>query len=175
MLAGQAWYESTLFEQALAELEAARALDAALPGVWRELGKTYVSLRRSDDARKALAEAVRRDAGDVEARYFLGALLVQEGSAEGAPHLEHVREARPEFWGSYYYLGKAAIARSAPAEAVRLLRKAAELRPEDPSVLYLLARALKTTGHDAEAAATARRLREVQARTREREQALVER
>jgi Flp pilus assembly protein TadD len=175
LLSGRACYESTLFDEAVAELERARKLDPALPGVWRELGKTYVSLRRSDDARAALQEAVRRDAGDVEARYFLGALQVQEGSAEGVPLLEGVRELRPEFWGSYYYLGKAALARGAPADAVRLLRRASELRADDASVLYLLVRALKAAGQDAESSSVARRLSDVRARTREREQALVER
>jgi cytochrome c-type biogenesis protein CcmH/NrfG len=175
LLAGRAYYESTLFDDAVAELETARDLDPALPGVWRELGKTYVSLRRSDDAREALREAIRRDTGDMEARYFLGALLVQEGSAEGVPYLEQVRESRPELWGSYYYLGKAALARSAPAEAARLLRTASKLRPDDTSVLYLLARALTATGQDAEASVVMRRLADVRSRTREREQALVQR
>ena len=176
LLSGRAYYESTLFENAVAELEKARDLDSALPGLWRELGKTYVSLRRSEDARKALDEAVRRDAADIEARYFLGALLVQEGSvSEGVPYLETAREARPEFWGSYYYLGKAALARSAPVEAVRHLRKASDLRPDDSSVLYQLVRALRLAGLHEESSVVARRLGEVRHRTREREQALVER
>jgi len=175
LLAGRAYYESTLFDEAAAELESARGLDPGLPGLWRELGKTYVSLRRSEDARKALEEALCRDGVDVEAQYFLGALLVQEGSTEGVAHLEHVRESRPEFWGSYYYLGKQALANSAAGDAVRLLKKASHLRPDDASVLYLLTRALKAAGHHAESTEIARRLAEVRARTRQREQALVQR
>jgi tetratricopeptide (TPR) repeat protein len=175
-LAGRANYESTLFETAAAELEKARDLDPNIPGLWRELGKTSVSLRRAADARKALEEAVRRDQTDAEARYFLGALLVQDGSAaEGVAHLEKTREARPEFWGAYYYLGKAALARSAPAEAARLLKKGSELRPDDASVLYQLMRALKAAGQDEESRTVGRRLTEVRAKTQEREQALVER
>ena len=176
LLAGRAYYESTLFEAALAELEKSREQDSQLAGLWRELGKTYVSLRRADDARKALDEAVRRDPADTEALYFLGALLVQEGlPAEGVPHLEKARDARPEFWGSYYYLGKAALARSAHNEAVPLLKKASELRPDEPSVLYQLVRALKMAGRDEESSEVARHLAQVRLKTREREQALVER
>jgi tetratricopeptide (TPR) repeat protein len=175
-LAGRANYESTLFEMAAAELKKAKDLDPDIPGLWRELGKAYVSLRRAADARKALEEAIRRDETDAEARYFLGALLVQDGlAAEGVMHLEKARAARPEFWGTYYYLGKAALARSAPAEGSRLLRKASELRPDDPSVLYQLMRALKAAGQHEESSAIARRLADVRAKTQEREQALVER
>jgi tetratricopeptide (TPR) repeat protein len=175
-LAGRAYYESTLFDQALAEFDAAKDADSLLPGLCRELGKTYVSLRRAEDARQALNEAVRQDTADAEARYFLGALLVQEGSvAEGVPHLEQARKSRPEFWGSYYYLGKAALANSAAPEAVRLLRRASELHPDDPSVLYQLARALKLAGIEQEANAVSRRLADLRTHTRDREQALVER
>jgi tetratricopeptide (TPR) repeat protein len=172
-LAGRAYYESTLFEEAAGELEKARAADADVPGLWREIGKAHISLRRSDDARLALREAVRRDPADVEARYFLGALLVQEGVTEGVSLLQQVQQARPDFWGSYYYLGKAALSRPDAAEAVPLLRKAAELRPDDASVLYVLARALKAAGKSEASEQISRRLEQMRARTRDEEQALV--
>jgi tetratricopeptide (TPR) repeat protein len=98
LLAGRAYYESTLFEEALVELTKARDLDPALQGVWRELGKTQVSLRRSAEARTSLTKAVQLQPDDVEAAYFLGALLVQEGAIEeGVPFLERARAARPGF------------------------------------------------------------------------------
>lgn len=162
-LAGKAYYESTLFEDAVAELEKARDLDAELPGLWRELGKTYVSLRRSGDARKALREALRREPGDVEASYFLGALLVQEGNATGIDLLEKTRQARPEFWGSYYYLGKF-------KSDAAMLQKAAELKPDEPSVWYQLARVLKAAGMDEEARDATRRMTALRAKASERAQ-----
>ena len=159
-LAGRAYYESTLFDDAVLALEKARDADPELAGVWRELGKTYVSLRRSDDARKALLEAVRRTPGDEEANYFLGALLVNENAAaEGIPYLEKSRAARPDFWGSYFYLGKAALSSGNGAKAIPLLQKAAELNPNEASIWYTLARALKAAGRSAESAEATKRVR----------------
>jgi cytochrome c-type biogenesis protein CcmH/NrfG len=152
-----------LFDDAVTALEKAHDLDPELPGLWRELGKTYVSLRRSADARKALREALRREPGDIEASYFLGALLVQEGEAAGINHLEKTRQARPEFWGSYYYLGKF---RSDAA----LLRKAAELKPDEPSVWYQLARVLKAEGRNEEARDATRRMTALRAKASEKAQ-----
>jgi tetratricopeptide (TPR) repeat protein len=170
LLAGRAYYESTLFEQALSELTKAREIDRNLPGLARELGKTYVSLRRADDARNALAEALESDPNDAEARYFLGALLVVGNMIEaGVEHLEKARAARPAFWGSYYYLGRAALASGKPADAARLLREAARLQPDDMSVLYQLARALKASGRDEEARQVSSQLADLRARTRKSE------
>ena len=171
LLAGRAYYESTLFDEALAELIKATEIDRKLPGLARELGKTYVSLRRADEAKNALTEAVTSDPGDAEARYFLGALLVLEGMIEhGVEHLAKARAARPTFWGSYYYLGRAALTSGKAAEATRLLREAAKLHPDDMSVLYQLSRALKASGRDEEARQASQRLAQVRARTRNAEQ-----
>lgn len=171
LLAGRAYYESTLFEEAEAELTKARDLDASLPGVARELGKTYVSLRRAGEAKAAFDEALRRDPSDAEAEYFLGALLLQDGKTEsGIAHLEKARAARPEFWGTYYYLGRAALNARRPADGVRLLRRASALRPDDLAVLYQLARALKSAGQDAEAKSVSARAAALRARMREGEQ-----
>jgi predicted Zn-dependent protease len=177
LLAGRAYYESTLFEEALAELIRARELAPALPALSRELGKTYVSLRRAEDAKAALRDALDLDPADAEARYFLGALLVQEGTlTAGVEHLERARAARPEFWGSYYYLGRAAFASGQPAEAARLLERSSQLRPDDTAVLYQLARALKAAGKDAQSQRISARLAELRVRTRQSEQeALVSR
>jgi Tfp pilus assembly protein PilF len=162
-LAGRAYYESTLFEESAAALEKARDLDAEVPGVWRELGKTYISLRQSEKARTALAEAIRRAPNDPEANYFFGAFLVQEGEMSGVAHLKKARDARPEFWGSYYYLGKA-------TNDAALLQRAAELNPNEPSIYYQLARLLKAAGRDAEARTAAGKSTELRARTAARAQ-----
>ena len=170
LLAARAYYESTLFDESLAELKKARELDAKLPGLAREFGKTYVSLRQSEEAKQALTEALAADPSDVEARYFLGALLVQEGSDEaGVGHLEQVRAARPTFWGPQYYLGRAALSSGKAAEAARLLQHADKLHPDDMTVLYQLARALKASGRDEEARRVTQRLAELRAHTRNAE------
>jgi len=169
-LAGRAYYESAVFEEAVKSLEEASRLEPDIPGVWRELGKAYVSLRKSDEARQALAKALQQSPGDDEASYFLGALDVLDGRfEEGIPRLEQTRAARPDFWGSYYYLGRAKLARKDPA-AADLLQTAARLNPGEAPVFFQLARALDASGRKAEAAQARARFAELNARRRAMEQ-----
>jgi cytochrome c-type biogenesis protein CcmH/NrfG len=170
-LVGRAYYESTLFEDALAAFEKARQLDADLPGLLRELGKTYVSLRRNDEARTLFEDVLRRNPSDAEAQYFLGALLVQEGDlTRGVALLERARVARPDFWGSWYYLGKAHLEEDRVKEGVAALERAAELNPNESSVFYLLARALRRAGRTAEVQRAVDRFKALEAERRKGEQ-----
>ena len=169
-LAGRAYYESTLFEEALSSLEKARQLDAGLPGIDRELGKVYVSLRRFDDAKKSLEQAVVHNPDDPEAQYFLGATLVQEGaSARGTELLEKAKAARPNFWGAYYYLGKAQLEEGRAAEAAALLEKAVDLKPDETGAWYLLARAERRAGRVEQARRASERLKILETAKRKQE------
>lgn len=147
-LEGRVWYDSALFERALESFNKAAAADAALPGLALETGKTLISLR--DNA--AALEKLRQAGDSVEARYFLGALLVQEGGyAEAKPMLTAVREARPDLWGTLYYLGKAELALGHAEAAVPMLQQAARRAPGESAVAYQLGRALQALGRKAEA------------------------
>jgi len=164
-LRGKACYESGLFDEAARELE---PVAAALPEARRELGKVYVSLRRGEEAEATFRRVLEDRPGDPESAYFLGALLVERGElAEGAAFLER---ANPGFWGTHYYLGKAALKRRASAEALRRLRLADELQPGNASVLFQLLRASQAAGDVAGAARAAERLKAVSAKQREKEQ-----
>lgn len=170
-LVGRAYYESAVFDEAIKALEQARALDPEIPGIWRELGKAYVSQRKSPEARAALTEALKRTPEDEEASYFLGALDVLEGRiSDGIPRLEKARAARPDFWGSYYYLGRARLQLQDPHEAVKLLERAAELNSEEQSVFFQLSRALKLAGRDADSQRARERFTALMNRQRSREQ-----
>ncbi len=151
-LEGQVWYDSAMFDRALASFEKAEQADPKLPGLALEVGKTQISLRNPAAATEQLKAAVAADGADVEARYFLGALLVQEGQyEEGAPLLTQVSEARPDLWGTHYYLGKAQLALGKPALALPLLQKAAARAPNESAVQYQLGRALQALGRKAAA------------------------
>ena len=150
-LEGRVWYDSAMFERALESFEKAAAADARLPGLALETGKTLISLRNTGAALKQLRKA-QVVGTDIEARYFLGALLVQEGQyAEGAPLLREVAEARPDLWGTHYYLGKAQLALGNAASALPLLERAARRAPGESAVQYQLGRALQALGRKAEA------------------------
>ena len=164
-LAGRAYYESTLFDEAVKSLELAAGADPKLPGVQRELGKAYVSVRNSGEAKSRLLKALEQNEHDQEAAYFLGAMLIQEDAvSEGIAHLRRAAEKRPNFWGIHYYLGRAFLSQGDPGSAVKHLERAAALNGGEAAVYYQLARALRSAGREAESRNAAARVRELQAK-----------
>jgi tetratricopeptide (TPR) repeat protein len=163
-LIGRANYEATLFPRAEEAFFEVLRIDPAFPGVRLELGKVYISLRRTEEAIRELELELKESPGDADASYFLGGLLVQEGRyKEGIPYLERVKKAKPDFWAPYFYLGKAKLRLEQPAEAVVLLQKAVALNPDDANVFFHLGRALEACGRDAEARRVLIRVRELRA------------
>jgi tetratricopeptide (TPR) repeat protein len=163
-LLGKAYYEAALFPQAEDSFLRVFRQDPNFPGVHLELGKVYISMRRNDDAARELKAALGRTAGDPDASYFLGGLLVQSGQyAEGIPYLERAKAARPDFWAPYFYLGKAKLRLEKPAEAAALLERAAKLSPDDINSYYLLGRALQACGRQTEARQALAKVRELRA------------
>jgi tetratricopeptide (TPR) repeat protein len=161
-LLGKAYYEATLFPQAEESFIEALRLDPRLPGVRVELGKVYISLRRTDDAIRELELALKDSPGEGDASYFLGGLLVQEGRfAEGIPYLERAKQVKPDFWAPYFYLGKARLRLEQPAQAVVLLQRAVELNPDDAPAYYQLGRALEACGRESEARRALLRVRDL--------------
>ena len=163
-LFGRACYEAALFPQAEESfLEVAR-IDPNFAGLHLELGKLYISQRRTDDAITELKLALKENANSEEASYFLGSLLVQEGRyAEGIRYLQHARELKPDSWAIYFYLGKAKLRLEQPAEAVALLQRAVTLDPDEAKAEYQLARALESSGQKTAAASAFRRARDLKA------------
>jgi tetratricopeptide (TPR) repeat protein len=152
-LEGRVWYEAGLFEQALLSLERAQELNPKLGGIHLEVGKTLVSLRNYEAAESKLKLALIDAPTDLEAQYFLGALLVQQNRfEEGAKLLRNVKAERPDLWGTSYYLGKAELASGRAAVALPLLEEAAKRAPNEAPVHYQLARALQLLGRKAAAA-----------------------
>jgi tetratricopeptide (TPR) repeat protein len=170
-LLGKAYYQAALFPEAEESFLHVLRLDPRSPGVHLELGKVYISRRRTDDAIRELELALKENSGDADASYFLGGLLVQEARyAEGIPYLERARTAKPDFWAPYFYLGKAKLRLEQPAEAVVLLQRAVKLmqgavksNPDEASAYYLLGRALEACGRTSEARQALLRLRDLRA------------
>jgi len=143
-LEGRVWYDAALFDKALASFEQS--------GNTLEIGKTLVSLRRPAEAAAALRRALADNPNDIEAQYFLGALLVQENEPKPAiPLLTSVTTARPDLWGTHYYLGKAQLLLGNAKAALPLLETAAKRAPDEAPVHYQVGRALQALGRPAEA------------------------
>jgi len=132
-----------------------------------ELGKVYVSERRSEDAERELRLALAENPGDADANYFLGGLLVQLESRykDAIPYLEQARKLKPDGWATYLYLGKAKLKLEETVEAVGLLKRAVELNPDEPPAHYLLWQALRACGRDAEASRVLRELKALALKT----------
>ena len=163
-LVGKAYYEAALFPAAEESLLEVLRLDRQFPGVHLELGKVYISLRRTDDAIRELEVALKETPGDGDASYFLGGLLVQEGRfAEGIPHLERATKLKPDSWAANFYLGKAKLRLEKPAEAVPLLQRAVALNPDEASAYYQLGLALQACGRETEARRALARVRDLRA------------
>ncbi len=162
---GRAYYEAAIFETAEQSFREALRLDPSLPGVHLELGKVYISQRRTDDAIRELQLVLKENPNDPDANYFLGGVLVQLESRYGdaIPYLERARKLKPDAWAAYYYLGKAQLKLEHPAEAVVLLERAVELNPDEASAYYQLGQALRICGKAAEAGRALRRFRELRA------------
>ncbi len=144
LLLGQAYADSTLFDEALVELRQAVELDPQSVSARLLLAKTLISLRDNEAAEKELRRIVNVSA---EAGYYLGAVLVQQRREDEAiPLLEKSVETRPEAWGGYYYLGRAWMQKEQPGRGVPLLEKASRLGPEEAAVWFQLARAYQATG-----------------------------
>jgi len=163
-LVGKAYYEATLFPQAEESFLEVLRLDPRAPGARLELGKVYISLRRTDDAIRELETVLKDNPGDGDASYFLGGLLVQEGRfADGIPYLERAKKWKPDFWAPYFYLGKAKLRLENAADAVVLLQRAVVLNPDEASAYYQLGRALEACGRQVEARRALLKVRDLRA------------
>ena len=164
-LRAKAYYEATQFPQAEESFQQVLRLDPAFPGAHLELGKVYISMRRTDDAIRELELALEDNPEDADANYFLGGALVRDGRfAEGVPHLIRAKNAKPDFWAPYFYLGKAKLRLDQPAEAILPLERAGTLNPDDAATFNLLAQAYKACGKPAEAREALRRVAELRSR-----------
>ena len=170
-LRGRAYYDATLFDDAIREYKTARDADASLPGLSLELARAYISARDNDAAESELRAILKRQPKDAEASYLLGALLVTQGKeAEAVPLLEFARAARPDGWGAWFYLGRAKLQRNDAKAAAQMLEKAAALNPDESSVLYQLSRAYKALGRDVDARKAAARVAELKRQGVQRDQ-----
>jgi tetratricopeptide (TPR) repeat protein len=148
-LLGKASYDAALFSQSEESFLQVLRLDPQFPGVHLELGKVYISERRTTDAIEQLKVALGEDTSKEEANYFLGSLLVRENQCEqGIAYLEEARKLKPDSYGVYLYLGKARLRLGQAADAAALLRKAVQLNPNDANAELTLARALKISGQE---------------------------
>ncbi len=114
---GRTYVKLGAFDEARAAFDLALQVDSTDAKVHNDYG---VMLRDDGDIVRAIFHARRAldlEPGQLDYRYFLGALLVQQGSYEDAiPYLEQVIAQRPWQQGAHFNLGQALV-RTNRAEA----------------------------------------------------------
>jgi tetratricopeptide (TPR) repeat protein len=169
-LMGKAAYETAHFDEAAANFRKTLKADPAFDGAHRELGKTLISLRDDAGAQQELRLAAP---DDVEAHYYLGALLAKTGRAEAIPLLIEAQAANPDSWGAPYYLGRVYLEWDRAKEALPFLERAGKLRPDESAIQYQLGRAFRKTGREAEARAAFARVKSLKAASLQNESEIV--
>ncbi|MDZ7780775.1 MAG: tetratricopeptide repeat protein [Gemmatimonadota bacterium] len=114
-----------LFDEALAELSAASALDEEDPQVRYELGVLYAFQDRFDEAADALADAVRLDPDDGWTRAVFGLVLIEADRVdEGAGELEEAARLDAEDVEAQLAAALAAAATEREDAAYEMLERA---------------------------------------------------
>ncbi len=144
---GDAYSRTFQADRALAAYRRALQLAAALPGLRLQIGRLLWSERRFDEAEPELLAA-----GEVEAKYYLGAIwLYRDEPTRAAPLLDEFVRARPNAANGHFELGRARLAAGDLGAAISALEKAAALSPAEPQFHYQLGQAYRRAGRIAEA------------------------
>jgi len=130
------------YQEALAELLKALALDPNLPSLYLELGLTYIGLKNGTAAQAALEEEVRRHPGSAEALLTLGELflVVNHDYVRALERIRRSQELGIAPVRAEYDLGDAYFRLSQFDEAEGHLEQAVKLDPKHRRAHYLLAK-----------------------------------
>jgi tetratricopeptide (TPR) repeat protein len=127
------------FDDAVASLRRALALDPHHKLAANNLGNALLAMARTDEAVAAYRLAIRLDPGYAEAHFNLGAALRDWGSLDAA--IASVRAAlrlRPDFAEAHFTLGLLCWESGELHGAAENLRSALRIRPKYPEALFHL-------------------------------------
>ena len=129
-----------LAREALAAVRQAIQLDSSVPGLFTRMGTLYEALAQPDDAQVAYEEALRRDPGDAEAHYTLGALFMnKQQPANALPHFETAVQLTPLMLPYRVALATSYAVLGRRQEATRELDLVDRVQPGLPQVTELRA------------------------------------
>ena len=130
------------YQEALAELQKARALDPNLPSLYLELGLTYIGLKDAAAAQTAIEEEVRRHPGSAEAHLTLGELflVVKHDYARALEMIQRAQELGIEPVRAEFDLGDSYFRLNQLDDGERHLQQAVKLDPKHRRAHFLLAK-----------------------------------
>jgi tetratricopeptide (TPR) repeat protein len=158
-LEGLAHLRQGNYEQSVAAFEEVLMLDPLLgrmplqpPSLfWANLGEGLLKLGRAADAERLLNRPLASNNDPVLAG-LMSRACQQLGDLENAERWwKLTTDWDPSLPGPWLELGRLALIRNQPAEAVSLLQKAASLSPHSPDPLYSLSQAFRQLGKPHEA------------------------
>jgi tetratricopeptide (TPR) repeat protein len=141
-------------EEAVKRLEGAVRLDPKLGMAHASLGMAFMRLKRFDDAKRHLREAVAANASNYLAHYYYAYVLTREGmdetgftrgfdpeaAREMRASLRRAIELKPDFPESYHLLAFVNLVRGEELEeSAKLLESARRLAPGNQSYALILA------------------------------------
>jgi Flp pilus assembly protein TadD len=146
-------------QAALKPLQRAAELAPQNPQMQYNLALTYFQLNRLDDARKPLAETLKRWPDIFQLNTLYGAVLMKLGDLPNAYlALHHAHELNPEspetammLYATTSDLGQANLKNKNSSEALRYYSEAASARPQEPGPHRRMAEIYTLTGRSAEA------------------------
>lgn len=169
-LVGSIHHQAHHYTEAVAAYRRVLELDpelAAMPlprrQFWSELALDLMAFGQTEEARGYLRRGL--EAGpDAALMELLGLAHQQDGAVDEAERCwKQAVEWDPALPDAWLNLGRLALQRQRPGEAIPLLRKAAELSPEAIEPLYSLAQAHRLRGETAEADRLSRRVEQMRA------------
>jgi tetratricopeptide (TPR) repeat protein len=132
-LAGSARLPRREFKEARADLDAALALNPALPGLWTQAGQARDALGDTEAALPAFEAALRQDPKDFLANLYLGTMKLKQRDLDGArPLLTLALELQPTMPEARFQMAKLNSMAGNNADAAATLE---ELVKSDPKWL----------------------------------------
>ena len=166
-LIGNAYLNQQLNQEALKELEKARA-DPDLPYLHYSLALVYYRLRQAKDAAAALEEAIRRNPEFASSYGLQGAVYLDLRQLDKAiASYQKSLELKPDQAAAYYGLGRAYMLKGELDEAMKYLERAQVLKPDDDSVHFQLGQVYRRLGRKEDAQKEFARAQELQTAERE--------
>jgi tetratricopeptide (TPR) repeat protein len=136
-LAGSARLPRREFKEARADLDAALALNPALPGLWTQAGQARDALGDTEAALPAFETALRQDPDDFLANLYLGTMKLKQRDTEGArPLLTRALQLQPTMPEARFQMAKLNSMTGNNADAAATLEDLVKSDPKwlDPHV-----------------------------------------
>lgn len=152
LLVGQLWTEMTDYQHAVAVFEKVLQRDPSLPSAHFFEGLAYLRWEKWSQAAADMQAELALVPGDLDAKYTLGFIDLQQQRVDAALALfSEVVAAQPTYANAQYQIGKIMLDRGQLDDAIKHLQIAARLTPDAYFIHYQLYLAFRKLSRPADA------------------------